>query len=172
MPRYPPPPSFLSMPRRANSSPPTAAVLSRLAPTLSLSPQLQCLPPKKAKARNVLGLLDRGGALGLKPDALPSDAVAIFIGNSDNSASRVVRPLSDATNALGSRIKVVCIPFRVRDPDKQLIFATTLIGTSCKIAKRSLLPFFMLLTELLRRRCSWCAAAPSRMSFKRTLAKL
>jgi nucleoredoxin len=79
---------------------------------------------KKAKARNVLGLLDSGRALGLKPDALPSEAVAIFIGNPDNSASRVVFPLSEATKALRSRIKVVCIPFRVRDPDKQLIFAT------------------------------------------------
>jgi nucleoredoxin len=77
---------------------------------------------KKAKARNVLALLDSGRALGLKPDALPSDAVAIFIGNSD-SARRVVCPLSEATKALGSRIKVVCIPFRARDPDKQHDFA-------------------------------------------------
>jgi nucleoredoxin len=78
---------------------------------------------KKAKGRKALDLFDSGRSLGLEPDTLTSEAVVIFIGNSENNARHVVEPLCQATTALGSRVKVVCIPFTVPDADGQLIFA-------------------------------------------------
>jgi hypothetical protein len=75
----------------------------------------------KKKTSLVLSHLDSWSALGTDIASLQAhEAIAIFIGNSSNNAKHVVGPLIQASNALGSRLKVFFLPFLDWDPDAPL----------------------------------------------------
>jgi len=68
------------------------------------------------KISKVLAELKGWGALGSDVASLQShEAVAIFIGNSENNAQHVVVPLIQASNELGGRLKVFFLPFLADD---------------------------------------------------------
>ena len=77
----------------------------------------------KKKTSLVLSHLDSWSALGTDIASLQAhEAIAIFIGNSSNNAKHVVGPLIQASNALGSRLKVFFLPFLVTDDDGEAAF--------------------------------------------------
>ncbi len=72
----------------------------------------------KKKTSLVLSRLDSWSALGTDIASLQAhEAIAIFLGNASNNAKHVVGPLIQASNALGSRLKVFYLPTRDIDPD-------------------------------------------------------
>jgi hypothetical protein len=72
----------------------------------------------KKKTSLVLSHLDSWSALGTDTASLQAhEAIAIFIGNPSNYAKYVVGPLIEASNTLGSRLKVFYLPTCDTDPD-------------------------------------------------------
>ena len=77
----------------------------------------------KKRSSKVLDELKAWSALGSDAASLQAhEAVAIFMGNSENNAKHVVGPLVQASKALGSRLKVFFLPYLVSDSASQAEF--------------------------------------------------
>jgi hypothetical protein len=75
------------------------------------------------RSSKVLGEFKAWSALGSDVATLQAhEAVAIFIGNSENNAKHVAGPLVQASKALGSRLKVFFLPYLVGDSASQAAF--------------------------------------------------
>jgi hypothetical protein len=78
---------------------------------------------KKKKCESLLVELKHWSALGSDVASLQAhEAVAIFIGNSENNAKHVAGPLIQSSNSLGSRLKVFFLPYLVPDEAAQAAF--------------------------------------------------
>ncbi len=84
----------------------------------------------KKRCSNVLGEFKAWTALGSDVASLQvHEAVAAFIGNSENNAKHVAGPLVQASKALGSRLKVFFLPHLVGDSASQATFEATFPST-------------------------------------------
>ena len=78
---------------------------------------------KMTKCASLLVEFKDWSALGSDVASLQAhEAVAIFMGNSENNAKHVAGPLIQASNSLGSRLKVFFLPYLVTDQAAQSEF--------------------------------------------------
>ena len=81
---------------------------------------------EKTRCASLLVELKDWSALGSDVASLQAhEAVAIFMGNFENEASVVAGPLIQASNSLGSRLKVFFLPYLVTDQAAQAEFEAT-----------------------------------------------